>query len=310
MTRPDPADLHPWIAGYLTPYTGRTRQNATQYLRRWETWCGQRGTSIEDATRTDIEAWRAHLSARGVRARGIGAALSPVRGLYLWAAQSYLITHDPAHLVRMPRRPTRSQRPWLDRHQLRRLLDYVDHAGDPAMRAAVHLWSLCGLRPAEPRQLLISDLGTYEGRMSIGLSYRKAGGADRLTVSPPVEAAIRAAVAGRGRGPVLYNENTGTALSKAIARLRLIRILDAARVPHVTPYGLRAGFITLSLEAGVPERDVMYAAGHSSSAQTAYYDRMRHTIRARAVHELTDWLDLTGTPGVTPMSDVPATLPP
>lgn len=48
----------------------------------------------------------------------------------------------------------------------------------------------------------------------------------------------------------------------------------------MTPYGLRTTCITLPLDAGVPEREVMIAARHSSSAQTARYDRLRTHVTA------------------------------
>jgi Phage integrase family. len=59
---------------------------------------------------------------------------------------------------------------------------------------------------------------------------------------------------------------------------------------HVRPHMLRATFITLSLEAGVPVVDVMNSAGHSSLSMVSYYDRGYRDIRRAASRPLAAWL--------------------
>ena len=58
----------------------------------------------------------------------------------------------------------------------------------------------------------------------------------------------------------------------------------------MTAYGLRVGFITLALAAGISEREVMIGARHTSSAQTARYDRLRDQVERAVGPRLEDWL--------------------
>lgn len=56
---------------------------------------------------------------------------------------------------------------------------------------------------------------------------------------------------------------------------------------------------TLALAAGIPERDVMISARHTSSAQTARYDRLRDQVERTADPRLETWLRVpsqTGAP--------------
>ena len=77
---------------------------------------------------------------------------------------------------------------------------------------------------------------------------------------------------------------------QATERSRLARLLEHAGLPRVTAYGLRTGFITHALAAGIGEREVMISARHVSSAQTARYDRMRDQVERGAGPALADWL--------------------
>ena len=58
----------------------------------------------------------------------------------------------------------------------------------------------------------------------------------------------------------------------------------------MTAYGLRTGFITLALAAGIDERRVMISARHTSTYQTARYDRMRDQVERAVGPALADWL--------------------
>ena len=59
--------------------------------------------------------------------------------------------------------------------------------------------------------------------------------------------------------------------------------------PRTLPL-LRATFVTLSLDAGVPIRDVMASMGVSDMSMVQYYDRAHASIRRNASHRLADYL--------------------
>ena len=62
--------------------------------------------------------------------------------------------------------------------------------------------------------------------------------------------------------------------------------LDFALRPHM----MRATFVTLSLDARVPARDIIASAGWVSAQMLHYYDRAHASIRRNASHQLADYL--------------------
>ncbi len=166
--------MHAWIDGYLSPYSGRTIENYAGYLTRWSARCADAGVRLEDATRADIEGWRAQLATDGLGPRAIRSALAPVRGLYRWAAEEGHLDRDPGSLVRLPRPPRTSARPWLHPDDLLHLLDHARAHADPVTSAAIHLHGLCGTRPGETRAIDIPDVYQYGERVVLALRHRKA----------------------------------------------------------------------------------------------------------------------------------------
>jgi integrase len=210
-----------------------------------------------------------------------------VRGLYRYAIEEGYLDRDPSALVRLPRTPRTSARSWLHPDDLLQLLDYASAHADPATSAMLHLHGLCGTRPGETRRIDVRDIAGYGSRTALALRHRKEGASDRITVSPRVAGELARAIADRRTGPLLLNA-AGDRIDKSQARERVQKIVRASGVPHVTPYGLRTGFIIIALSAGVPEREVMHYVGHTTSSQTAYYDRLRTTIDSAASSTVAD----------------------
>lgn len=278
------------ITGYLAPYADRTRANYLGYLSRWRAHLDQLGIGWDAVSRSDIEAWAADMARDGASPRSVRTALTPVCGLYRWAHEEGAIGRDPAARVRRPRVTERMTRAWLGPGDLTRLLAHARDQASPSLSAMVHLWALAGLRPAEPRTLRIADVGSLDGRMTLHLRDRKEGTAARVAVSPVVAEQVQRAIGVRRHGPLLLHERTRRPWSRHAAEATLRRLTRSAGVPHVSAYGLRAGFITLALMAGVPSRDVMIAAGHASSSMTDYYDRARREAGSTVGDQLATWL--------------------
>jgi len=286
----DTQGLTPAMEKYLDTHTGRTRSNKLTYLRKFARYLDVAGLDPEAVVRHDVEQYKVLLKEAGLGVRSIRDSLGTVGLFYRWAVEEEIFEHDPTIYVRLPPAPRRSTRPWLGKDDLKKLLTYADADPDPAIAVLAYLCGLSMLRPQEPRGLDIADISTHDGAMTLRLRERKTGVSDTITIPRDSEAVILRAVDGRTDGPLLISEWTGRRLSKVIAGKRWRRFMAAVPVPYVTPYGLRAGAITLALDAGVPEREVMIAAGHASSAQTAYYDRLRHTVKSKASHQLADYV--------------------
>ena len=61
-------------------------------------------------------------------------------------------------------------------------------------------------------------------------------------------------------------------------------------VPSISPHSLRRTFCTLSRDAGVPDRDIMAAAGWNSPQMLDYYDMSRRGLNGKAGDGLQDYL--------------------
>lgn len=290
-------EAHPTPAGgdgglvgrFLARLTGRTRANYAGDLRLWRAWLDGRGVALLAASRQDVEEWVAARRAGGVGARTACTNLSHLHGLYRWAMREGLIAADPTALVDRPARG-RTARPWLGPADTARLLEASLEWSNGEMAAHVHLWALSGLRPGEPRGLRVEDLGSHDSRPTLAVRATKTPGRERLALPDSTARILVGAAGGRSTGPLLIHPRTGRPWTKATERARLARLLEHADLPHVTAYGLRTGFITHALAAGISEREVMISARHTSSAQTARYDRMRDQVERAVAPRLAAWL--------------------
>ena len=287
---PTPADGDGGLVGrFLARLTGRTRANYAGDLRLWRAWLDGRGVALLAASRQDVEEWVAARRAGGVGARTACTNLSHLHGLYRWAMREGLTVVDPTALVDRPARG-RTARPWLGPADTARLLEASRQWSGGELAAHVHLWALSGLRPGEPRGLEVGDLGSHDGRPTLSVAATKTPGREILLLPEATARILAGAAAGRSTGVLLIPPRTGRPWTKATEQSRLALLLEHAGLPHVTAYGLRVGFITHALAAGISEREVMISARHTSSAQTARYDRMRDQVERGAGPALAAWL--------------------
>lgn len=273
---------------YLARYAGRTRENLCGYLRRWVAWCETRGVGWPTATADDALTWAAELRDAGRSTRTVSTLLSALRGLYRWLWVTGQRPDDASQQIPLPPRERSADRVWLARDDLRRLLAAA-RAADPVTGCAVHLWGLSGLRLGEALRIDIADLSRHDGHVTVAVRRSKATGRDRIALPDATAGLVARCVAGRAAGPLLLSR-AGRRLTPIPARQRLRALCHEAGVPAVTPQGLRVGWITLALEAGIPERQVAISACHASSAMVAHYDARRCLVERAAGLALEEWL--------------------
>ena len=289
MTAETPTGDDGLVGRFLARLTGRTRANYAGDLGLWRAWLDVRGVALLAASRQDVEEWVAARRAAGIGARTACTNLGHLAGFYRWAMREGLIAADPTALVDRPARG-RTARPWLGPADTARLLEASLEWSGGEMAGHVHLWALSGLRPGEPRGLEVGDLGSHDGRPTLAVRATKTPGREILLLPEATARILAGAAGGRSTGLLLIHPRTGRAWTKATERARLARLLEHAGLPPVSPYGLRTGFITLALAAGISEREVMISARHTSSAQTARYDRLRDQVERAAGPALAAWL--------------------
>jgi integrase/recombinase XerD len=98
---PDEAELAAWA--FLARYKGRTLDAYRHDLRALFQWGGEHDLAVLQATRAQLELYRAATEQRGLAASTIDRRLSTACGFYRSAHIDGPIATNPAHYVRRPR---------------------------------------------------------------------------------------------------------------------------------------------------------------------------------------------------------------
>lgn len=277
------------ISAYLAPYRASTRRGHYRVLLTWLAWCLEAGVHMLQARQLHAEQWARSLAAEGNSRSTVAGKLLVVCGWYRWAHQQGHLDADPMLYVRRPSRPRRSNQRWLTREQLADLLRRS--RGMPGSACAlVHLLALNGLRLGETLAARVEHLGEQDGRTTLTLPNRKAGVMDRVSLPVETVTALQPLILGRDQG-LLLRRGDGRALTAADVYRLLDQLSAAMEIGYrVRPHMLRATFVTLALDAGVPARDVMASTGHAHTAMVDYYDRAHAAIRRNASHAVAEYL--------------------
>lgn len=279
-------ELSDFLDDCTRPLARRTQENYAYYVGHWDRWCATHGIDPLAATTQHLEARVADLRESGQMPRAIISALSPVISTYRWLYREGLIDADPGARVRLPHRPKRSTRSWLDRETARAWIDAASTDPGP-IGTMVLLWLLSGLRPAEPEQLRGRDLGEWDGHMTARIPLRKGGGADVLLLPEITAQHIR----NRAIQPStwLVPRPADQPIDRHVRRLWLVRFAARYKLAYVPPYSLRTTYITLALASGADPRHVAGSADHSVG-MGAYYDRLHGALSHNPGPHLAEWI--------------------
>ena len=257
----------------------KTVANYAPSLHRWAQLLLDTGTPWTEATPELIET---HLDARrraGASQGSRRADLTAIRALYRWGVRRGVIAKSPAEQVRSIPAAVRSAQRWLTREQARDILTRSREAERP-VAVAVHLALLNGLRRGDIMGARGEHIRVLDGRVVLWLPERKGGRMDTVALPQPTVDLLRPPL----RGPLVGVPYT--TLNDHLEWLGASAGLDFPLRLHQ----LRATFVTLSLDAGVPPRDVMASAGHAHLETTGYYDRAYGSVRRNASGRLTTYI--------------------
>jgi site-specific recombinase XerD len=270
------------IVGFLSGYSGLTRDAYSLDLRQYATWCAGLQLSLFEARRPHIEAFARDLEARGRSRATIARRLCTVTCFYRYAEQEGLIEHSPAVHVRRPRLDYESHATGLDRNELGAML-VAAGLGGARDHALIALLALNGLRVSEAIGADIDSLGLERGHRTLTV-LRKGGKVVTMPLAPRTARSIDLAIGERMDGPILLASD-GRRLDRHGAARIVRRVVKAAGIDkRVGPHTLRHGFITAALDAGVPLRDVQEAASHADPCTTMRYDRARVSLDRHATY--------------------------
>jgi integrase/recombinase XerD len=296
--------VYGWLLGYNdSPNTVRAYGTM---IREWFAFCSSAGLDPLDAPRSLVEQYKAWLYDRGRKPATVDSRLGALSSFYRYCEDEELVRRSPLRGVRRPKIPDQSASTGLTREELRAFLAEARTRG-PLMHLLMLLLGLNGLRASEPCTAQVDDLGTTRGHTTI-MVQRKGftqGAKSLVPLAPVTIEALNAWLpvraqqlgqVGRGTGLLFFKFRYGNGPLMPIDRrdiYRHVRSIGKIAVPDkqgLHPHDLRHAFVTLSLDAGVPLRDVQDSAGHMAANTTRRYDRSRGEIDRHATYTLATYL--------------------
>jgi integrase/recombinase XerD len=284
--RPLPLDAEEYLT-WLAAERGRSTNTLTAYRRDlaayWR-WLGARGRlDLDDVEGGDLDAYAAHLRARGLAASSVARALVAVRSLHRFRAEEGLTPTDPSGSVEAPRVPAGLPKA-LSEAEITSLLEVV--VGDDAVarrdRALLELLYGTGARISEACGLRLSDVdldaslarlfgkGAKERIVPLGRLAREALAA---WLAPAGRGAMEPdRWARRGDAEAVFLNQRGGRLGRQGAWTIVRRHGDACGLgPRLTPHVLRHSCATHMLDHGADIRAVQELLGHASISTTQVY---------------------------------------
>lgn len=271
----------------------------------WLDFCGARDVRPLEAWPDDVQRWIGELAvgdpftgrrpeAGTTRARRLGA----VSSWYRWLIRNGHAQRNPAMLLK-EERPVRAPRkaPALSDAEAGKLLATADADRNPRTAAIAWLLLTTGIRVGELVAANIADQGQYRGFAVLNITG-KGGKIRPVRIAPSAHDRVEAYLATRtdvDRRPVVVDQAgagtdrpliatlDGNRIDRQAVRLLLRRLaktagLSPVLVDRLTPHSTRATYITASIAAGVPIRDIQEAAGHASPVTTEGYDRLSGSV--------------------------------
>lgn len=255
-----------------------------------------RGRDLADASAEDVEAYFAHLGARGLSPATAARRRAAVRQFYRFVLGEGWRKDDPSRRVEAPKKG-RSLPKVLSRDEMDRLIAAAgarDGAQGLRLACMVELAYASGLRISELTGLTLAALA----RDPAYLIVRGKGGKERLA---PLNEAARSAVKaylevrpaflpkGDKANPWLFPSRGkgGRLTPRRFAQLLDEAAADAGVDPaRVSPHVLRHAFATHLLEGGADLRVVQKLLGHADIATTQIYthvatDRLQEVVKSK-----------------------------
>jgi len=271
-----------WLEDGLSP---RTLASYRADLLRFARWLAQRGATLSDAERSEIEAYLAHLFGEGgLKARSAARAVSSLRRFYRRLQRDGERSDDPTALTASPRLP-RSLPKSLSEAHVEALL------GAPDLRTAEGLRDRVMLEVLYATGLRVSELvGLPVAAISLDMGVvRVLGKGAKERLVPLGEEALdwvgrylretRADLLDGRQSEALFVTRRGGPMTRQAFWLRLKRhaLVAGVREP-VSPHVLRHAFATHLLNHGADLRVVQMLLGHADISTTQIYT---HVARER-----------------------------
>lgn len=270
-------------ARFLLGYGPNTRDAYRRDLEQFGAWCAQQDLDPLAASRAHVELYARGLEAAGRARSSVRRAMAALSGFYRYALDEDLVARNPLASVRRPQVDDDTLELGLKRSEIEAFLAVGSALGGrEAVVAQLLVYN--GLRASEIASARVEDLGVQQGHRVLTIT-RKGGRRATVPLAASTAAAVDGYLDGRTTGPLVLARDGGPSTRHVVAHI-VERLATRARIGKATPHTLRHGFVTESLEAGVPLQDVQDAAGHRDPRTTQRYNRRRHSLPRHPAYAL------------------------
>jgi integrase/recombinase XerD len=273
-------------------YSARTIADYGYHLNLWNRFLGHKQITelprISDATLAEFQRWLYYQPTHLGAVRGVlnqNTVLAAIKSFFRFLKSEGLVVHDPAAALEYARQPKSLPRNVLTPQEARQILEQVDTTTPLGKRdrAILEIFYSTGIRKAELRNLLLSDLDLAGGLLRVTLGK---GARDRVVPLGQVAAAAladylshaRPALLGAGHIDRLFISYRGNPLDPHTLGSLVKRHAQAADVKKVvSPHVWRHTCATHLVQNHANLRHVQDLLGHRSLATTERYLRLTIT---------------------------------
>ena len=233
--------------------------------------------TIDTADTEDIRGWIEAMMDRGNSPTSICRRLSAVRSMYRYALARGLVSHDPAHIVRGPKK-SRYLPQFVREDDMDRLLDSAEWGSDyisTRARTILILLYETGMRASELTSLDDSSVDFAQGEIRVtgkGNKQRAIPFGDELRTQLQEYIRQRDAMWQQRIDTALILNDRGSRMTYVQLRKEVMTRLSAiGNLAKRSPHVLRHSFATAILNNGADLESVQKLLGHSELSTTEIY---------------------------------------
>lgn len=233
--------------------------------------------TIDTADTEDIRGWIEAMMDRGNSPTSICRRLSAVRSMYRYALARGLVSHDPAHIVRGPKK-SRYLPQFVREDDMDRLLDSAEWGSDyisTRARTILILLYETGMRASELTSLDDSSVDFAQGEIRVtgkGNKQRAIPFGDELRTQLHEYIRQRDAMWQQRIDTALILNDRGSRMTYVQLRKEVMTRLSAiGNLAKRSPHVLRHSFATAMLNNGADLRSVQELLGHEDLSTTQIY---------------------------------------
>lgn len=233
--------------------------------------------TVDTADTEDIRGWIETMMDRGNSASSICRRLSAVRSMYRYALARGLVSHDPAHMVRGPKK-SRYLPQFVREDDMNRLLDSAEWGSDyisTRARTILILLYETGMRASELTSLDDSSVDFTQGEIRVlgkGNKQRAIPFGDELRTQ------LQQYISQRNQewpqridNALMLNDRGSRITYEQLRKEVMTRLSAIGNLAKRSPHVLRHSFATAMLNNGADLESVQKLLGHSELSTTEIY---------------------------------------